>query len=338
MKLFKRQSLRAFGALVAAVFFLSTATVLSVAKADTFGSGENTFNIEFVTIGDPGNAADTTGVPNPAGAVPYTYRMGKFEISEQMINKANAITADAGDPLGITIDMRGPDKPATRASWFEAAQFVNWLNTSKDAAPAYKFDANGDFQLWIPSDLGYDPANKFRNTQARYFLPSADEWYKAAFYDPNNGVYFDYPTGSDTRPIPVPMGTAPGTAVYNQSSVIGPANITLAGGLSPYGTMGQGGNVWELQETDPTTLVNGQNSTFRGLRGGSLANGENFLSSSGWAIAGVFQKSGKIGFRVASIPEPTSFVLFSMGLVGVIGSPRKLAARRTNCSSFSCLQ
>ena len=41
-------------------------------------------------IGNPGNAADTTGNPNPAGSVPYTYRMGKFEISEQMIDKANA--------------------------------------------------------------------------------------------------------------------------------------------------------------------------------------------------------------------------------------------------------
>ena len=35
--------------------------------ADTFGSGANTFNIDFVHIGNPGNPADTTGSPNPAG-------------------------------------------------------------------------------------------------------------------------------------------------------------------------------------------------------------------------------------------------------------------------------
>src|SRR3954447_11680964 len=93
--------------------------------ADTFGSGANTFNIEFVTIGNPGNAADTTGQPNPAGSVPYTYRIGQFEISEQMINKANA---EGG--LGLTKDTRGPDKPATSVTWNEAARFVNWLNTS----------------------------------------------------------------------------------------------------------------------------------------------------------------------------------------------------------------
>lgn len=45
------------------------------AAADMFGSGANTFDIEFVRIGNPGNAGDTTGRPNSAGSVPYTYRM-----------------------------------------------------------------------------------------------------------------------------------------------------------------------------------------------------------------------------------------------------------------------
>ena len=35
----------------------------------TFGSGSNSFSMEFVRIGTPGNTADTTGVPNPAGRV-----------------------------------------------------------------------------------------------------------------------------------------------------------------------------------------------------------------------------------------------------------------------------
>src|SRR3954452_9182524 len=59
------------------------------ASADTFGSGANSFNIDFVTIGNPGNAPDAN--PNPAGAVDYTYRIGKYEVSEQMIDKANAL-------------------------------------------------------------------------------------------------------------------------------------------------------------------------------------------------------------------------------------------------------
>lgn len=56
----------------------------------SFGSGVNQFNMEFVTIGNPGNAADTTGDPNPAGSVGYTYSVGKYEVSEQMISKYNS--------------------------------------------------------------------------------------------------------------------------------------------------------------------------------------------------------------------------------------------------------
>ena len=122
----------------------------SLAHADTFGSGANSFQIEFVTIGNPGNPPDDDA--NPAGAVPYSYRIGKYEISEQMIDKANALGG-----LGITKDTRGPDKPTTSITWFEAARFVNWLNTSTGALPAYKFDDIGEFQLWEPTDAGYDP-------------------------------------------------------------------------------------------------------------------------------------------------------------------------------------
>ena len=154
----------------------------STGRADLFGNAENAFEIKFVTIGEPGNPADTTGDPNPAGSVPYVYRIGKYEISEEMIDKANAITAAAGSPLGITHDGRGPQKPATSVSWFEAAQFVNWLNTRKGHTPAYKFDASGEFELWEPSDAGYDPDNLFRNSQAFYFLPSVDEWYKGGIF------------------------------------------------------------------------------------------------------------------------------------------------------------
>ena len=117
--------------------------------------------------------------------------------------------------------------------------------------------------MWQSGDTGYNPNNLYRNSEAYYFLPSVDEWYKAAYYDPNgnggSGVYFSYPTGSDTVPTPVASGTAANTAVYGQSFFKVPADITQAGGLSPYGTMGQGGNVMEWEETD-LDLVNGFDS------------------------------------------------------------------------------
>jgi hypothetical protein len=282
--------------------------------ADDFGSGVNSFSIEFVVIGDPGNPADTTGVPNPAGSVPYSYRIGKYEISEQMIDKANALGA-----LGITKGTRGPDKPATSVSWFEAAQFVNWLNTSTGSLPAYKFDAAGEFQLWTPADPGYNAANPFRNTQAQYFLPSADEWYKAAFYDPATDTYSDFSNGSDTPPVPVASGTAPNTAVYDQPFVQGPADIMLAGGASPFGTVAQAGNVWEWDET-AVDLVNDDPYETRGYRGADWLSGGSgnpvSLSSSFRHFARLPDASvGVIGFRVVSIPEPSALSMIAIVIV-----------------------
>jgi formylglycine-generating enzyme len=275
------------------------------ASADTFGSGVNSFDIEFVHIGSPGNLADTTGDPNPAGSVSYSYRIGKYEISEQMIDKANALGG-----LGITKDTRGPDKPATRVSWFEAAKFVNWLNLDAGYPTAYKFDGTGTFQLWQPSDSGYDANNLFRNSEAKYFLPSADEWYKAAFYDPIAQVYWDFPNGSNTAPTAVASGTDPNTAIYDQA---GPADIMQAGGPSPFGTVAQAGNVWEWEET-AVDLVNDDPVENRGFRGSAWLNTSGNPTSLSSSFRHFIQLPGNsigdTGFRVASIiPEPSAIIL-----------------------------
>jgi formylglycine-generating enzyme required for sulfatase activity len=278
------------------------ALVLSpAAHADSFGSGANSFEIEFVMVGDPGNPADMTGLPTPGGSVPYSFRMGKFEISEQMIEHANALGG-----LGITKLTRGPDKPATSISWFEAARFANWLNTSTGHSPAYKFDLAGEFQLWSPGDVGYDANNVFRNGLAKYFLPSVHEWYKAAYYDPAAGVYYNYPTGSDTAPVSVTGGTAAGTAVYQTS---GPADIAQAGGLSPYGTMAQGGNIAEWMETNfDVQSAQAPSTGSRSIRGGDWQHFATDLTAT-HGIA-VIPSAESAGFRVATvIPEPNTSAL-----------------------------
>ena len=296
--------------LIASVVF--TTFFIAPAQADTFGV-LNAFDIEFVTIGNPGNAADTTGSPNPSGKVDYAYRIGKFEISEAMIDSANL-----NGGLGLTHDNRGADKPATSISWFEAAKFVNWLNTSFGITPAYKFDGGGDFQLWEDGDTGYNPDNPFRNSNAKYFLPSADEWYKAAYYNPSGlGSYGDYPTANGLVPTAVSSGTAINTAVFEQAFETGPADITIAGGLSPYGTMGQGGNVFEWEETS-FDLVNDDGSSGRGLRGGASFFSSNLLSSSNRNSFNPLNEFSDIGFRVASIPEPSSPLLGVLASLGLL--------------------
>jgi formylglycine-generating enzyme required for sulfatase activity len=301
---------------------LSLASV-QVSEADIFGSGANSFEIEFATIGNAGNAPDAN--PNPAGAVPYEYRIGKYEISEQMIAKANTLGG-----LGITTDTRGPNFPATSVTWYEAARFVNWLNTSTGSVPAYKFDAAGNFQLWDGMDAGYNPANLYRNRLARYFLPSLNEWHKAAYYDPVAGVYYDYPTGSDTVPDGIDsVGDPNFDAVFYDGGLNDGPNVTTdVGLLNRYGTAGQGGNVDEWDETAFDRL-NDEANDQRASLGGTWATAANVLAAShtGGGIVPHFEGSF-IGFRIAGvIPEPSTLALLATGVSASLG---RRSRRRRN--------
>ena len=284
---------------------------------DTFGTGGNAFMMNFVDIGNSGNANDTS--PAGYGGVANAFRMSSYEVSVDMVSKANT----AGS-LGITYTSRTADMPATSVSWNEAARFVNWLNVSSGSVAAYNFTTNGvndNIVLWDATSAGsgYNDKNPFRNSNAKYFLPSENEWYKAAYYSGTGSTYYDYATG-DSVPTAVASGTS--GAVYNGQS--GPADITSAGGLSPYGTMGQGGNVWEWMETNYSG-TNDSSGSLRGLRGGSWASfGGGLASSSRISAVPSVEKYLDFGFRVASselaaIPEPTTLLstlaLVSSGLL-----------------------
>ena len=289
--------------------------------ADTFGSGDLAFEIPFVTIDNPGNPPDpVTPSPNsdplPSGRVDYVYRIGQFEVHEDAVQKANAASELSGDTLGITLDDRGPNKPATGLTWFEAARFVNWLNADQGFASAYKFDASGEYQLWSPGDVGYNASNPFRNSRARYALPSADEWHKAAFYNPSNGSYFLYPIGSDEPPRPVASGTDPNTAVYNQLD--GPADVYEAGGASPFGVVGQAGNVWEWEET-AADLLSSDPHELRGIRGSEWV-----LTTSALGISSAFRQArhpeapggSSVGIRIVRLPEPSGATIACLLIAG----------------------
>ena len=280
--------------------------------ADVFGTVENEFPIEFVTIADENNPDD--GSAGFIGSMPHAYRIGKYEISRGMIEQANelgGLMITLQDMLFQENGSNGPDQPATGISWREGAKFVNWLNTSSGSQPAYKFRGES-LDHWRPGEAGYDATNPLRNDKAIYFLPSADEWHKSAFYDPIRQAYFDFPTGSDIPPAAVEQGTDANTAVYGGCFIwcehptsprpSGPAPIDQAGGLSLYGTMAQGGNVAEWQETE-ADLNNDDPSGDRGIRGGFWAavSAESF-SANAWDMGGVPPNVDypSFGFRVAS--------------------------------------
>ena len=179
----------------------------------------------------------------------------------------------------------GDNRPAQGLTWNYAARFVNWLNKRDGYEPAYKletFGANDNISLLTAGDNGYDAGNKFRHSRSVYYLPTEDEWFKAAFYDPNKPGgpgYWLYGVGQDTTPTAVASGTSPGTVVYDGIGTTS-APVTAAGGLSPYGTMGQTGNTYEWMESasDGTNDVAGES---RVNRGGTYVSGNStFISRS----------------------------------------------------------
>ena len=327
--------------LILSLLALSCQSASAQLVTESFGSGDNAFTMDFVTIGNPGNAADTQtniwGNAYSAGSVSYLYNLGKHEISREIIDKANlsaALELTLRDLSGYT--GNGANKPATGISWKEAAKFVNYLNTSQGYNVAYKFDLVGNFQMWTSSESGFNSTNLFRNALAKFFLPSNDEWYKGAYGSPS-GTWYQYPNSSNTAPLSVANGVNQNTAVWDGK--LGPADIKDAGGLIAWGTMAQGGNAWEWMETafDGENNVSDEKREVRGgnwytdLSYGDLAydldrtvsyelnpNSEDYgILNPRWLDS--------TGFRVASVPEPTSLSLLALGGVVMAFKKRRQA-------------
>lgn len=187
--------------------------------------------------------------------------------------------------------------------------------------------------MWAPGEAGYDSSNRYRNSLAKYFLPNSNEWYKAAYYNPGNSTHYDFANGSDTAPLAVTVGTSDNTAVWRDfdSNILptGPADVTNAGGLSPYGVMGLNGNVREWEESS-FDLLNSSGSSDRGRRGGQYSSAGSVDLQSSTRYTGTTNNSGNItGFRVAglpssaAVPEPTSMAIFGLGAMGMAYRARR---------------
>jgi formylglycine-generating enzyme required for sulfatase activity len=289
--------------------------------------------LDWIYVGNPGNTADTASncidAPVDCGSVPYEYRISKYEVTNaQYAEFLNAVAkADlypgfdtlygnemATNPNGgiirsgssgsytYAVKPGHENNPVVYVSLGDALRFVNWLQNGQPVAPQGPATTeDGSYTLPGPSTVGG------RNPDAGIVLPTENEWYKAAYYDPTSAAYFTYPTGSNTAPLStVPPGgenaanykdLVTGYALTGSKILDGTFNYltdvgAYADSASPYGTFDQGGSVWEMTETQV-------------IRGGTWALDASFLASSGYlSWTTVIVQSGLVGFRVASlVPE-----------------------------------
>jgi len=303
------------------------------ASADTFGSGDNQFSIDFVTVENPGNGNDAGAgggaYSSPYGKVDYIYKMGVHEISFGQVKKA--IEAGLSNVESVSAAQQQTwqwrdTQPAAFVNWYEAAAFVNWLNTSNGHQAAYNLTWSGSswsMTLWNNGDAWQQGGeNLYRNKNTYYFLPSENEWYKAAYHknDGTTSNYWDFATASNNIPDGIDFnGDTAFEAVYNQGYNIGlPNDVDNVGLASAYGTYGQTGNQLEIVESayDGTNISATEGRTRRGF---DFANTETYQRSSFRGTIAPTSESISTGFRVAAVPESSTWVLLIMAAAAIFG-------------------
>jgi formylglycine-generating enzyme required for sulfatase activity len=275
---------------------LSTCAIVAALIA----SASATVTMDWVTIGNANNAADYTS----NGAVDHAYKIGKYEVTNAQYGEflnakgqsnSNGVYNASMPTYGITqsgtsgsfsytVTTALANRPVVYVSWFDAARFANWMMNGQGNASMETgaYTLNNATSGIITANIG-----------AQVYIPSEDEWYKAAYYNAANASYSLYPNGQNT------ITTADANYAYSVGSS---TNVgTYSGDPSSYGTNDQGGNVWEWNDA----VISGSS---RGLRGGAWGSSA-FLRSSFRSYDDPALEVDDIGFRVASVPEPTSIVL-----------------------------
>ena len=343
-----------------------TTAVASAELYEAFGDGP--VKISTVAVSNPGNAVDPA---TQVGAVDHEFRMGQFDITiGQYTTFLNAVgqsdphglynpkmatdlqvagiarTGSPGKYRYSVIPPSGPvqipaatpeQRPITYVSWFDAARFANWISNGQPTGhQTRRTTENGAYNLLktkakrglaVPKNT----VNPNTGSTPTYYLPTENEWYKAAYFNPtinnNLGGYTLYSTNSNAAPSNAPGGSINSAnllyqgrfAVTQQLSLDGQQNYSTDVGSftrskGPFGTFDMNGSVWEI--IDPAT----QSSPSIILRGGGWTSYFTYLQSS-YRIGGNPAASGSNGgLRLVSEAKNPAAMGYELVKVGHPGN------------------
>ena len=349
---------------------LAAAVALSLA-ASTLASA---VTMPVSVIGNPGNANDTAnGNVNDIyyskhyfGSVGYTYAIGTDDVtisqyteflnavaqtdtyslyntnmmyignSSLQLTGAGILRSGSSGNYSYSVMGNSGNLPIVYVSWFDCARFCNWLQNGQPTSHLENPATTEDGAYTI---LGAMSGNSItRNGSAHWWIPTEDEWYKAAYYDPtlNGGAggYWTYGTQSNTAPGNVIGG---GSNQANYEAYTG-SNYTYSVTQSPaysgtqnyltdvgsfsnsksyYGVYDMTGDVFNINDT----MIHGA----RGGRGGSWRTYSDFIARSHCDNIAPTASTDETGFRIASaVPEPNAGILTGIGslIISAMRRPR----------------
>lgn len=326
-----------------------TSTAQASGAAVTYEHG-----IEFVTVGAVGN--QPWGGPLPfftddpyaigRGRVDYEYRIGRMEVTSgqwaEFFAAANAFPVGQRIPhVQPPLVWGGNDpalalRPAGGISWRTAAIYCNWLHNNKGTDRASFMSGAYDVSTFGSDAFGFTD-QPTHSPEARFWVPTMDEWMKAAHYDPNKngpgqGGWWEWGyTSDELLAWGPPGGTLNGfpssyNAGWQQPQFPGnPFHIPLGAYptvQSPWGLLDTAGATTEWTEE------------VLGNRQGRLFDGSNWNDSSSVVLQDHIAVFGgdipplstyDLGFRIAarSVPSPSCVPIAFMVLSAVLARRRR---------------
>lgn len=277
----------------------------AVAKTDTYGLWNNAMQA----------AASVAGITRSGSQGSYTYTVMTATSGQSTYSQSGI------PPFKTTTGVDSSQFPITYVSWFNAARFANWMSNGQPVGLQNSTTTeNGAYNINGATNGGIAPAKNGINPNTgaapTFFIPTENEWYKAAYYDPAIGGYYQYATRSHVYPgnvLPNSGYTSPQPASNQSNYIYGTTYLycvtqnaaintsqyylshvgAFTQTYSPYGAFDMNGNVWELNSRT------GEASPNVGIRGGAWTSLASYLKSSYYLGTVPYSTASNVGFRLA---------------------------------------